>query len=57
VYEKYVVQATLDIETNYRTAQTAAQSDRLGLWQDQDPVPPWEWRKEKRERNATAIYS
>jgi endonuclease YncB( thermonuclease family) len=48
VYEKYVVQATLDIETSYRAAQAAAQSDRLGFWQDPDPVPPWEWRNSKK---------
>lgn len=53
VYEKYVVQATLDIETSYRASQAAAQSDRLGLWQDPDPVPPWEWRKARKERTRT----
>jgi endonuclease YncB( thermonuclease family) len=45
-----VVQATLDIETSYQAAQAAAQSDKLGLWQDPDPVPPWQWRKSKKER-------
>ena len=37
----------LDIEASYRAVQAAAQSDKLGLWQDPDPVPPWEWRGEK----------
>jgi endonuclease YncB( thermonuclease family) len=48
VYEKYVTEAPAEIQTSYRAAQATAQSDRLGLWQDPDPVPPWEWRKEKR---------
>ena len=48
VYEKYVGEASAEIQTSYWAAQAAAQSDRLGLWQDPDPVPPWEWRKENR---------
>jgi endonuclease YncB( thermonuclease family) len=48
VYEKYVGEASAEIRSNYWAAQADAQSDRLGLWQDPDPVPPWEWRKEKR---------
>jgi endonuclease YncB( thermonuclease family) len=48
VYEKYVGEASAEIQTSYWAAQAAAQSDRLGLWQDPDPVPPWEWRKDKR---------
>ena len=30
-----------------------AQHDKLGLWAQPDPTPPWSWRKEKREA-ATA---
>ena len=37
VYEKYVGEASVEIQTSYRAAQTAAQSDKLGLWQDPDP--------------------
>ena len=48
VYEKYVGEASAEIQTSYWAAQAAAQSDRLGLWQDPDPMPPWEWRKENR---------
>jgi endonuclease YncB( thermonuclease family) len=50
VYEQYVREAPLKLEAIYRAAQAAAQSDKLGLWQGPDPVPPWKWRKAERER-------
>ena len=33
---------------HWHTDQRAAQKGRLGLWQDPHPVPPWEWRKNKK---------
>jgi endonuclease YncB( thermonuclease family) len=45
VYEKYVGEAAAEIQTRYRDAQAGAQSGKAGLWQDPDPVPPWEWRR------------
>jgi len=48
VYEKYVGEAAAEIQSSYRDAQDTAQAERAGLWQDSDPMPPWEWRKEKR---------
>lgn len=29
-----------------------AQANRRGLWVDPEPVPPWEYRRGKRERAA-----
>ena len=51
VYEKYVGEASAEIQTSYRDAQDAAQAERVGLWQDPDPIPPWEWRKAEKERS------
>jgi endonuclease YncB( thermonuclease family) len=44
VYDKYVTDRSL------YGLQDAARSDRRGLWTDAKPVPPWEWRKGKREK-------
>jgi endonuclease YncB( thermonuclease family) len=49
VHEKYVGEAAAEIQTGYRDAQHKAEAERVGLWQDPDPVPPWQWRKEKHE--------
>ncbi len=41
-YRQYLVdRSMLDVEE-------AARSGRLGLWVDANPVPPWEWRAQKR---------
>ena len=31
-----------------RVIEEDARRSRRGLWQDEKPVPPWDWRKEKR---------
>jgi endonuclease YncB( thermonuclease family) len=54
VYEKYVGEASAEIQTSYRDAQDAAQAERVGLWQDPDPIPPWEWRRVNKERSRMA---
>ena len=30
--------------------EQVARQNRLGLWSDPNPIPPWEWRKQKRKR-------
>lgn len=42
-YRKYSKDTSLvELEEEARRA-------RRGLWQDKEPVPPWEWRKMKRQ--------
>ncbi len=44
VYEKYCLEPHCE---ELRAAQATARRKGLGLWQDQDPVPPWVWRRER----------
>lgn len=37
-----------DQQVRYREAEQWARSQRLGLWQEPEPMPPWECRKYKR---------
>jgi len=41
VFDRYVRDRSL------YTLQESAQAARLGLWADQAPVPPWEWRQSR----------
>lgn len=36
-----------NLESHYASAETAARSEKTGLWADPAPVPPWEFRKKK----------
>lgn len=43
VYRKYNKDLDLPV------LEQAARLHRVGLWQDSDPVPPWEWRRVKKK--------
>ncbi len=36
---------TLADQGYYEFAEFVSKRERRGLWQDDDPIPPWEWRK------------
>lgn len=46
-YRKYADQIPKDESTRYDEAETAAKSKKLGLWAAQNPVAPWDFRKDK----------
>jgi len=48
-YRKYQKEQMAQQRTDYEAAEATAKAGRVGLWQDADPVPPWEWRHPKRE--------
>lgn len=48
-YRKYQKEQTAAQRSSYEAAEAAAKAGKVGLWQEADPVPPWEWRHPKRE--------
>jgi len=45
VYPQYCTQ---DFCEDWREAEAEAKEERRGLWAHPRPVPPWEWRRERR---------
>lgn len=33
-------------------AEQEARKEKIGIWENQNPVAPWDWRKSERERHA-----
>jgi endonuclease YncB( thermonuclease family) len=47
-YRKYAYEQPPKERIDYEAAEDRAAADRTGLWQDANPVPPWEWRHKHR---------
>lgn len=47
-YKKYKTELVLDDRLAYLHAQEDARKAGLGLWIDQSPIPPWDFRKSKK---------
>jgi endonuclease YncB( thermonuclease family) len=43
-YRKYQKEQTAQQRIDYEAAEAAAKAAKIGLWQDAEPMPPWEWR-------------
>jgi endonuclease YncB( thermonuclease family) len=48
-YKKYQKEQSQSDRMLYSEAEVDARDARRGLWQDSDPIPPWEYRKSKRK--------
>jgi endonuclease YncB( thermonuclease family) len=48
-YKKYQREQSIEDRAAYAQAEEEARMSRRGLWNDADPMPPWDWRKRKKE--------
>ena len=46
-YKQYLRDQAPDDRGVYAEAEVAARAARVGLWHDEKPVAPWEWRHKK----------
>jgi len=46
-YRKYQGEQSISDRRLYEAAEDAAKAGKRGLWRDADPVPPWEFRRNK----------
>ena len=44
-YRKYAGEQLPQDRGAYEFSEQEAKANRVGLWSDPDPVPPWEWRR------------
>lgn len=49
-YKQYQKEQSAEDRVTYSLAEEQARVTRKGLWHDEAPMPPWDWRKQKRER-------
>lgn len=47
-YKQYQRDQSQADRERYSAAEDAARAERVGLWVDDEPTPPWEWRHNKR---------
>ena len=46
-YRQYAREQTPAQRKEYEEAERTAQERHAGLWRDNSPIPPWEWRKHR----------
>lgn len=51
-YVEYAKEQHPEERLRYASAEAAARRDRVGLWTEQAPSPPWDFRRPKRATNA-----
>lgn len=47
-YKRFAQEQPADERAAYARAEDSAHAARLGLWQDEHPVAPWDWRHQVR---------
>jgi endonuclease YncB( thermonuclease family) len=56
-FDRYLPEASPDIQQSYTATEATARTKRIGLWADADPQPPWEYRKIEKEQRAVNVFS
>lgn len=51
-YRRFAAQQALARRLSYAAAETAARQAKLGLWQETNPTPPWDFRQQQRTQQA-----
>jgi endonuclease YncB( thermonuclease family) len=54
--DRYLPEASGEIQASYRQAQEEARAKRLDLWADPDPLPPWEFRHQRKASSVVLYY-
>ncbi len=44
-------------DQSYEELESAARRQKKGLWQDENPIAPWDWRKQSRSPKLQPSYS
>jgi endonuclease YncB( thermonuclease family) len=52
MYRQYADQLSASDRTAYEQAETEARAARRGLWADENPTPPWDFRRAGRSTNT-----
>ena len=50
-YKQYQREQSPDDQLAYAQAEEQARAEMRGLWYDADPTPPWDWRKQQRNKD------
>lgn len=51
VYMQYLREQPIEDRNLYLEAERHAKAERRGLWRDEQPEPPWQWRRDKRSHS------
>ncbi|MGE0621149.1 MAG: thermonuclease family protein [Pseudomonadales bacterium] len=47
-YRRYAHEQTPEARGQYEFAEQEARAKQAGLWQDEQPTPPWDWKRDRR---------
>ena len=57
VYDRYITDASTEVQETYRKAQEEAKAERRGLWSDPNSIPPWIFRDLAKAHQEQTIAS